>query len=270
MLSSSASRTPPIAQSRARAARAQSTRRPTSSYSHVDYKQDDVKAYGEWGSDGIRQGAFQSEDWEDAARALWLANGANEVKAMRLIICGSKHRRDRVGEIFRDVEVIERMCENAFRLLDGARACAICHRRPEAGLVLCDARRCISAVVRVRSLALPIKGTLDMAKVVEGAPELLDADDDTLSLAGKTVRILATTLGVEMDDERLGEILETSPMILLADAADVEAALEQMLPLSRNFPSFASFVVDNAEAVIDSYCRSTLAQTMSMRKSYRV
>jgi hypothetical protein len=249
--------------------RAQSAKRSASSYDHVDYKKDDVKAYGEWGSDGIRQGAFPSEDWEDGARALWLSNGATEVKAHRLIILGSKHRRDRIGEVFRDVEVIARMCENAFRLLDGARAHAICHRRPEAGLVLCSAATLSSAVVRVR-LALPIEGALDMAKVVERAPELLDADEDALRRAGETTKILASALDIEMNDDRLREILETAPMILLADAADVTAALEQLLPLSKNFVSFANFVVDNAEAVIDSYCRSTLAQTMSMRKSYRV
>jgi len=111
---------------------------------------------------------------------------------------------------------------------------------------------------------------LDMAKVVERAPELLDADEDALRRAGETTKILASALDIEMDDDRLREILETAPMILLADAADVTVALAQLLPLSKNFVSFANFVVDNAEAVIDSYCRSTLAQTMSMRKSYRV
>jgi len=229
-----------------------------------------VKPFGEWGADGIRQNSgIPREDWEPAAFAAWLADGATAVKATRLLILGSRHRHDRVGEVYRDIEAIEAMKKNALRWCEGLRAHAACHAHPASGLVLCDARATSRAVTKAR-VSIPIRTALDMGVVLQRAPEFFDASDEALTRVATTTMAVAEALDVKLDDERLKEIVEIAPKILLADSLAVVEALEQLRPLSRDFSSFAAFVADNSEAVLDSHFRSTLAQTMSMRKSYRV
>jgi hypothetical protein len=252
-----------------------STRRRTrqrarSSCTGVDFADDDRKAYGEWGADGLRQcsstQAAMAGEWEGACRDAWWRRGVrSETKLARLIILGSRHRRDVVGEVFRDANAIDAMCETLERLVPGVSPGAVFHKCPEAGVVMVDALRAQRQLVMVRT-SLAAMTTLDMARVIDGAPQLLVVGD--LSGVERALESLAEALGVPPDDARLRETIESSPDALFLTREEISIAAEDLLALndSLRHPTLADFVAAHAEALVFPHMRCSLKHTLELRR----
>ena len=238
------------------------------SVDYCNFKDDDRRSYGEWGDDGLRQNsssmANMTAEWEDEARRVWMSRGASETRVVRLLILGSKHRKDGVGEIFRDVVAIERMCATLERLVDGVRSPEIFHRVPEAALVCVDESALTRAIVRLRS-AVPIQD-LNLSRVIEKAPKLLMLDDaDDISRVTDSCHALSDALGVTLHDKRLQKIVEETPDCLFQESEVIKSAVEEMRPLNEHYPSLADFIADHSEALVVPHMRQTLAHTHAMR-----
>jgi len=239
----------------------------------ADFLADDRKSYGEWGVDGIRQNsssmAAMSGSWESAAREVWLRHGVrSETRLARLLILGS--RRDRtsgaLGELFRDPAAIELMCETLERLLPGVSAGTVFHKCPEAGSTCVDAAATQRQLVRVRS-ALPV-ARVRLERVIEGAPILLVASEESASRADAATRALARALEVGLDDERLRETVESGPDLLFMTTEAIDIAVEEMRVLNDclHHRTLADFVAAHAEALSQTHVRLSLAQTIQMRR----
>ena len=244
----------------------------------VDFRDDDRRSYGEWGVDGIAQNSLamhaMSGAWESDARRAWREVGVDsETRVTRLLILGNRHRKDEVGEIFRDHHAIATMCEALERFCgEGVRAGEVFHKCPEAALVCVDAAKIQRALVNVRA-ALSMKEVC-LGRVVERAPRCLLAagDADAMKGLGDATRALAAAMDVSLDDERLRAVVESTAEVLFEEPGAIQRAIDEMKPLNDGLhhPSLADFVVEYAEALVVPYIRQTLAQTLAMRRSYRV
>jgi hypothetical protein len=212
--------------------------------------------------------------WESDARRAWREVGVDsETRVTRLLILGNRHRKDEVGEIFRDHHAIATMCEALERFCgEGVRAGEVFHKCPEAALVCVDAAKIQRALVNVRA-ALPMKEVC-LGRVVERAPRCLLAagDADAMKGLGDATRALAAAMDVSLDDERLRAVVESTAEVLFEEPGAIQRAIDEMKPLNDGLhhPSLADFVVEYAEALVVPYIRQTLAQTLAMRRSYRV
>ena len=98
-----------------------------------------ARSHGEWGADGIAQNsssmAAMRQAWE-AARSTRGADTAtmNEAAGPAIVKPGPRHRRDALGEVYRDPDAIEAMCATIERFLPGVRAGEVFHKCPECAV----------------------------------------------------------------------------------------------------------------------------------------
>ena len=246
--------------------------RAVASSSFEDFRDDDARSHGEWGADGIAQNsssmAAMRQAWEADALDAWRRHGTmNETRAQRLLNLGSRHRRDALGEVYRDPDAIEAMCATIERFLPGVRAGEVFHKCPECAVTCADAAATQRALVLVRE-SMPVPA-VDVRRVVERAPRVLIMTPAEGRNACEVTKALAEALGVELDDESVRDILESAAEVLFEEPATIRNAVREMEPLNRSHPTLASFVAEHAEALVAPGIRASLAQTLAMRKSYR-
>ena len=101
---------------------------------------------------------------------------------------------------------------------------------------------------------------------------LAAGDADAMKGLGDATRALAAAMDVSLDDERLRAVVESTAEVLFEEPGAIQRAIDEMKPLNDGLhhPSLADFVVEYAEALVVPYIRQTLAQTLAMRRSYRV
>lgn len=253
-------------------ARSRFARPSSSSSSFEDFRDDDARSHGEWGADGIAQNsssmAAMRQAWEADALDAWRRHGTmNETRAQRLLNLGSRHRRDALGEVYRDPDAIEAMCATIERFLPGVRAGEVFHKCPECAVTCADAAATQRALVLVRE-SMPVPA-VDVRRVVERTPRVLIMTPAEGRNACEVTKALAEALGVELDDESVRDILESAAEVLFEEPATIRNAVREMEPLNRSHPTLASFVAEHAEALVAPGIRASLAQTLAMRKSYR-